>query len=208
MKIIPICPSSFASNTYLIVSSSHALAVDPSVSVAAIDRALEAEGATLEGILLTHGHFDHMISVESLITDESKSEKPKIYIHSSDAELLCDGRKNAFYEFFGLEHVFPPADVLLEDGDIIPLGDEEIRVIHTPGHTRGSVCYLCGAELISGDTLFSNSYGRCDLYGGDIKKLAESLGRLRGLDPSLTIYPGHGASSLLGSALDNVAYSF
>ena len=88
------------------------------------------------------------------------------------------------------------------------LGDESIRVIHTPGHTAGSVCYLCGegdgAFLLTGDTLFAQGVGRTDLYGGDSRQLAASLARLRSLPPELPIHPGHGPSAILGEALDFV----
>ena len=202
MKIIPICPDSFAANTYALISSGHAFIIDPSVSVEAIKKAVEKENAVIDGILLTHGHFDHVLSMDELRT----SEKIKVYIHKNDAEFLPDGRKNAFYEFFRRDRSFGEADVLLSDNDTLSLGDEDIRVIHTPGHTEGSVCYLAGDILVTGDTLFAGTIGRCDLYGGDEQKMRSSLSLLRGLSADLTIYPGHGASCSLGHALDTAAY--
>ena len=202
MTIRSIAPDSFASNCYLIVEDGHALVVDPAVSLAAILQALGEESASCEGIVLTHGHFDHILSMDEL----RKKENVKVYIHQNDAELLTDGRKNAFYEFFRRERVFGAADILLSDGDTIALGNEEIKVIHTPGHTEGSVCYLAGDFIITGDTLFAGTIGRCDLYGGDDTKIRESLTKLRSLPKDLTIYPGHGASSPLGYALDTAAY--
>ena len=202
MKIISVCPESFGSNTYILVSGSHALIVDPAVSVSAILSAVTGEDAIPEGILLTHGHFDHIISLDSL----RNASDIQAYIHEDDAIMLTDGKKNAFYEFFGKERTYAPAEHLLSDGQLISLGDESIKVIHTPGHTQGSVCYHCGDFLITGDTLFAESFGRCDLWSGSIEMMSASLSALRRLDGSLTIYPGHGTSSSLRDALDNVAY--
>lgn len=202
MKVIPICAQSFGANTYLLVSGTHALVVDPAVSVDAILQAARQEDAFLEGILLTHGHFDHLLSLDTLRDALSL----KAWIHSKDAELLTDGRKNAFYTFFGQERCFRPAEELLSDGQVLPLGDEAVTVLHTPGHTPGSVCFLCGDFLLSGDTLFAEGYGRCDLWGGSMELLTASLASLRSLPPDLTLYPGHGAPTRLSNGLDNVAY--
>ena len=204
MKIVTVCAESFGANTYVVVSDSHALVIDPTVSVSAILNAVRAEDAFLEGILLTHGHFDHVLSLDSL----RSASGVEASIHENDAIMLTDGKKNAFYEFFGQERTYRPAEHLLEDGDVIRLGDEIITVLHTPGHTGGSVCYLCDDFLITGDTLFAESFGRCDLWSGDIEQMRASLSALRELDGKLTIYPGHGAPSLLRDALDNVAYLF
>jgi len=204
MKIIPICSESFGANTYVIVSGNEALIVDPSVSVSAMLEAIRAEDAFPVGILLTHGHFDHVLSLDTL----RGSIGIPAYIHENDAVMLTDGKKNAFYDFFGKERVYRPADILLRGGDTIDLGNEKITVIHTPGHTGGSVCYYSADDgiLVTGDTIFAESFGRCDLWSGSIELMSASLRGLRELPKNTVIYPGHGASSLLGSALDNVAY--
>lgn len=202
MKIVPVGTESFGANTYLIVSGSHALIVDPAVTAGKILEAVRAEDAVPEGVLLTHGHFDHVLSLDSL-----RAAYPlEASIHEADAELLTDGKKNAFYDFFRQERRFGAAEHLLGDRDVLPLGDEKICVLHTPGHTPGSVCYLCGDSLLTGDTLFADSFGRCDLWGGSDAQMSASLASLRTLNPNLTIYPGHGPSARLSHALDNVAY--
>ena len=202
MKIIPVCAESFGANTYIIVSDSEALVVDPTVSTDAILSAIRAEDAHPIGVILTHGHFDHVLSLDRF----RQATGTKAFIHEDDAIMLTDGKKNAFFEFFGKERTFGAAENLLRDGQRIRLGNEEIEVLHTPGHTQGSVCYLCGDALITGDTLFAESFGRCDLWSGSLTLMSSSLRRLRTLDPKLTIYPGHGCPSRLGDALDNVAY--
>ena len=202
MKILNICEASWAANCYLLVSSGHALVIDPSASTKAICEALEAENAVLNGILLTHGHFDHILSLDVL---REKLDVPA-YIHTEDAIMLTDGKKNAFYELFGKERSYREADKLLSDGDVIMLGNEKLTVFHTPGHTHGSVCFLTEDSVFTGDTLFADTYGRCDLWNGDIQKLRASLKKLAMLKRTLTIYPGHGKSYNLGMALDNTAY--
>ena len=161
----------------------------------------------------THGHFDHILSVDTLrASAKAEGIDLKVYIHEGDAPMLTDGEKNGFTFFFGQDRVYAPADVLLRDGDEIPLGGGKVKVIHTPGHSPGSVCYLCveptgnARILVTGDTLFADNIGRWDLWGGSRDTLFRSLGLLRTLEGRLTIYPGHGDSAKLSLALDNVMY--
>ena len=202
MRIISVCAQSFGANTYLLVSGNQALVVDPSVSVSAMVDVAASEGAVIVGVLLTHGHFDHVLSLDQLCENLGVPS----YIHENDAELLTDGKKNAFYTFFGKERAFRAADKLLSDGDHIPLGDEKITVLHTPGHTMGSVCYLAGDILVTGDTLFAESIGRQDLYGGSPELMERSLLKLGALNGDITIYPGHGPSASLRNATDGASY--
>ena len=205
MRVISLFPGSWCSNCYLIVGNNgHAFVVDPSASATGILARVESEGLILDGILLTHGHFDHIISVDTI---RDKTGVP-LYVHELDNELLSDSRKNAFYTFFGADRAFRPAEKLLRDGDVIPLGDEQIKVIHTPGHTEGSLCYLSEGFMITGDTLFADTYGRYDLYGGDFDKLRASMKKLATFDKNLTIYPGHGDSAKLASALATLDQTF
>lgn len=209
MRLQTICPKSFASNTYLLFSGSSALIIDPSVSVDAIKKALNEAKAKLEGILLTHGHFDHIISIDTL----RESFDIPVYIHTDDACMLTDGRLNGFYTFFQRECVHKPADKTLADGDVISLGEEKISVLHTPGHSLGSCCFIfnddtLGQSIITGDTLFASSIGRCDLYGGNISLMARSIKKLSSFKKDTPIYPGHDSPSTIGSAISNVEYIF
>ena len=197
MRVIHVRAQSFGSNTYLIVSGTHALVVDPAVSVSAIVSTAGELGASIDGILLTHGHYDHMLSLDTL----RQTLHVPAMIHKNDAVMLTDGKKNAFYAFYGQERVFGAADETFEDGDELCVGDERFCVIHTPGHTGGSCCFVCGNALITGDTLFAEGIGRCDLWSGDIDDMRDSLSRLRTLDPELRIRPGHGMGEHLGFAL-------
>ncbi len=202
LNIKNICARSWGANCYAVISDGHAVIIDPSASAEAIVKAVSDEGAIIDGILLTHGHFDHIISLDTL----RDSAQVPASVHESDAVMLTDGKKNAFFEFFGRERIYRPAEKLLKDGDTVNVGSDLLRVIHTPGHTPGSVCFLGDGVLFTGDTLFAESFGRCDLWGGDSNAMSASLAKLRTLNGSMRIYPGHGETAILSNALDNVAY--
>ena len=202
MKIVSICPDSFAANTYLLVSNGYAMVIDPAVSVSAIERALLQENAELCGIILTHGHFDHTISVDTL---RAKFPIP-LTIHKGDASMLTNGKINGFYDFYGKECTHKPAEMLLDNNEEISIGNEFIKVISTPGHSPGSICLLCTDDsgndfLVTGDTLFASSIGRCDLWQGDESKMRSSISLLSNFDGDIMIYPGHGSSAPLSVAL-------
>lgn len=198
MEIRTLVPETFSSNTYLLISGRHALIVDPGVEYPSIRKALAESGAVCEGILLTHGHFDHMLSLEPLLTDHPDAP---VMLHEADRDFPGDSDKNAYSRFFGKKHTWRQPDRLLHDGDRIPLGEEAVSVLHTPGHTPGSVCFQTPAGLLSGDTLFASGFGRYDLYGGDPVALLTSLRSLSHLPATLPLYPGHGQSSSLARAL-------
>ncbi len=203
MKIENLYPGAWGSNCYLLYRDTHAVIVDPSANADTIQSELALRGLKLDLILLTHGHFDHIVSIDTL---RERTGAP-VYIHKGDIDMPEDANKNAFYTFFHTHRTYRRPDRALSDSEVLTLGDEQIRVIHTPGHTAGGVCYLCNNEfLLTGDTLFENSFGRCDLYGGSQEVLFQSLRSLRELDQDLTIYPGHGCPARLGDALDLVLY--
>lgn len=197
MKVELLCYGVLMSNCWLLTSGGEAFLIDSGAELSEIEAVLSSKGLTLRGVLLTHGHFDHAWSARAV----ADRYGVPLYIHSDDGEMLGDGMKNAYLMCYGRDKDLGQADVLLHDGDIITLGGEEIKVLHTPGHSQGSVCYLAGKSLISGDTLFATSVGRWDLYGGSVDELRSSLFALTLLDENIKIYPGHGAPARLGDAL-------
>lgn len=207
MEIYTIFSSSWSSNCYIITAKdkdgkNRAAVIDPSASVDRIATVLAAQDAMLDLIILTHGHFDHALNADEL---RDRSRAP-LLIHKDDAEMLGDADKNAYRFFFGRDKRWRDADRLLRQGDELMLGEESIKVLSSPGHSKGSICLLCDGFILTGDTLFASGFGRYDLWRGDVEELKNSILSLRKLDRDLTIYPGHGQSEILGRALDNVAY--
>ena len=131
-----------------------------------------------------------------------------VFCFEADAPMLTDADKNGFCFFFSQDRVWNAADVLLQNGDEIQVGNATLTVVHTPGHSPGSSCYLCAEAgvMFTGDTLFSDNIGRCDLWGGSYATIRKSLLSLRDYDGTLTIYPGHGDEERLSRALDNTMY--
>ena len=160
------------------------------------------EGGKLAFILLTHGHFDHIGDVDIL---RDKTGCP-LYIHAADGEMLTEPMLNVSgYEFFE-PIIRRPAERLLQGGEILPLGKLNIEVLHTPGHSPGSTCYLCEGKLFSGDTLLSGTIGRMDLPGGSMAQMRTTLARLFTLPEDTPVLGGHGRPSTMEEEARNLGF--
>ena len=202
MRIYDLSPGGFAANTYLVTKGDTAVLIDCASPAQTVLDALKKSETALKAILLTHGHFDHMLTV----ADVKTATGAPLYLASGDADLPADGEKNAYSLFFGTSRSYPDADRLFDDGDGLEFGELSFKIISTPGHTRGSSVFLIGDVLFTGDTLFSAGYGRCDLYGGDMSALIASLKKLSALPHDLKIYPGHDRTDTLGNAIQNLSF--
>lgn len=200
MEIQTLTPGGFAANCYLVREGNDAILIDCTATVSHVRTALQ--GATLRGVLLTHGHFDHMLTT----SDVCAQFHAPLYLHKSDAAYPANGDKNAYTTFFGMPRAYPTPDHTLTHGDHLVFGALEIDVTHVPGHTEGCVLYRIGNALFTGDTLFAMGVGRTDLYGGDTTALLRSLDVLRVFPRTLRIYPGHGEDATLGAAIDRLSY--
>ena len=161
-----------------------AAVIDPGGDGARIEAQLLADGAELKRILLTHAHFDHTGGVAEL---HAAHPDVPVFLHPADAARLGS-------------QVFPPIGVPTVpycDGDVVKLGDLDIQVLHTPGHTPGGVCLLVGDALFTGDTLFQGSMGRIDFEGGSYEDIMASLARLAHLPGDFRVLPGHMDASTL-----------
>lgn len=175
-------------NMYLIADGKDAVLIDAPYDSSELRDYIKENGLNIKYILLTHGHFDHIAGLTSL----KQNYGAKAFLHKDD--LIISDNINEFTRMLNLPEINPPEyDFFVKDNDTITLGNLNIKVIHTPGHTQGGVCYLIEDNLFSGDTLFKQSVGRTDLFGGDFKKLSNSIKNIIfKLDDNTKVYPGHG----------------
>ena len=173
----------YQTNTYILSNGTEAAVIDPGYEPDTILDALE--GLTLKAILLTHGHFAHVGAVRELVAETGC----EVWIHAAEGTMPPMVTAGPLYY-----------TRTYDEGDTIcPISGVEITVLHTPGHTPGSVCLLCGRDLFSGDTLFEGSCGRVDLPGGNGHQMVASLRRLAALQADYQVHPGHGGSTALSA---------
>jgi hydroxyacylglutathione hydrolase len=184
-----------ATNLHVIADerTREAIAIDTAIpSLEWIRGELDARGWTLKLIVTTHGHWDHS-GDNARVAEHTGAQ---IAVHPLDAHRLTN--PSPMWAPFEIPPCVPAVD--LEEGGEIRFGSVRLEVLHTPGHTEGSICLLDAdaGRLYSGDTLFAGSFGRVDLPGGSAEAMVASLDRLRGLEPTLTVLPGHGPSTTIG----------
>ena len=184
IKVLQVGP--IGTNCYLLEDeNTHAAAVvDPGDEAARILAQAKEDGVEIKLILLTHAHYDHTTGVAEL--HKALPDVP-VYLHPNDAARLGTP-------------VFPPLGMeptLYKDGDVVRVGDIDVQVLHTPGHTPGGVCLMAGDVLFTGDTLFQGSMGRTDLPGGSYEQIMASLARLARLPGDFQVLPGHMGMSTL-----------
>jgi len=172
------------------------LIIDPGAEGSRLIRFIKEKKLSIRYIINTHGHPDH-IGANREIKNETNAP---ILIHRYDAPMLRKGQ-SVFSLILPSEYSSPPADTLIEDGDLIECADTKLKVLHTPGHTPGGISLLTEDSIFTGDTLFSGSIGRFDLPGGSERILLNSIKKILSLDENLTVYPGHGPSTTIGHEL-------
>ena len=182
-------------NCYIVYNheNNKGLIVDPGAEASRILAEAEHLGLTIEAILLTHAHGDHVAALNQV----RDSLDVKVYMHKDELETYYN-QAPQFIAMMGGEVPDKEPDVLLNDGDTIELDCGKIKVMQTAGHTPGSVCYFYEDLLLSGDTLFQGSIGRTDFPGGDVQAMMRSLRKLAQLDGNLRVLSGHGPETSIG----------
>ena len=184
MKHTVMALGAYQTNCYILCSeeSDRCVVIDPGYEPERILAEVSRQGKTIEAVLLTHGHFDHVGAVRTLAAETGC----KVYLHENDLSMPPQMTAGPLYY-----------TDLYREGSVLDLAGLKIRVIHTPGHTEGSVCLLVDEAMFSGDTLFEGSCGRTDLPGGNWATILQSLKRLAGMEVNYAVYPGHGPSTTL-----------
>ena len=190
MKVIRITGGPLPTNCYILTDdvTGATAVIDPGFEEQELTDAVFAAGTeNVKAILLTHGHFDHIMGVNKL----KSLTNAKIYIYSDDTQFTTDDSLNLSFMAAPLRVEAFTADVTLNDGDVIELGSLRIRVLHTPGHTIGSCCYLVEDAIFTGDTLMKCSCGRTDFPTGSYPQMLDSLKKIENLEGDYHVYPGH-----------------
>ena len=188
-------------NTYIVVNGDSGFVVDPGGDADEIFAIFKKQKAKIDAILLTHAHFDHIGGVAQLVKIASESEgktqsTPTVFLHRDEVEKI-GSYKNMGFSMNANPEKFVP-DVLLKGGETLDISGLKVQVIHTPGHSKGGVCYVVGNKIFVGDTLFFTSYGRTDFYDGNAKDLKNSIvNKLFNLKGNYTLLPGHGEPTTL-----------
>jgi len=191
-------------NAYLVTdgSGSRGFVIDPGMGPKRLMDRIAERKLTIEAIVLTHAHFDHMAGVDEV----RRAAGCPVYLHDLEADWLTDPKKNGSARWTDVTPPVStePAEHALEDGQTLELIGRSFRVLHTPGHSPGSVTLVCGSHVFAGDVLFRQSIGRTDLPGGREADLYNSIrSKLYTLEPDSRVYPGHGPQTTIGYEMAN-----
>lgn len=197
MKVKCITGGQLDTNCYLVVNDdeTHAVLIDPGFYDSMLESIIVKYKDIIDAVLLTHMHFDHIMGLEYI---KSVICAP-IYIHKLDFSDMTDPDKNCYSSFYGANMDFSgfKANRFFTDNSKLSFGDLVVSVFHTPGHTKGGVCYLINDCLFTGDTLFKESVGNPNFYGGDARILLKSVNAISNFTEDYCIFPGHGEESTL-----------
>lgn len=193
MQIKTFVSNEFPENCYAAILNDGIFLVDPGEFNSELANFVTQNCEQIKYILLTHNHFDHICGVASV---KKLCPNAKIVIHCLDEAGLRDP-VISLAALFGFEQTNVKADLLVNDNDTLKIGDSEIKVLHTPGHSVGSVCYMINDVIFTGDTLFGGSIGRTDFPGGSYSEILKSLKKLKELKGDYSLYSGHGAKTTL-----------
>lgn len=180
----------YQTNCYIVSDGESCAVIDPGYDPEQVLCFVKERGLRVAAVLLTHGHFDHTGGVEAIV----KETGCQLWMSQADWSQPRIPTTEYYYPIANCDFTTVQ---FCEEGEEIPVGNLCFTVLETPGHTWGSVCYLCEDALFSGDTLFEDSCGRTDLPGGDASTMQRSLRRLARLQQNYTVYPGHGDSTTL-----------
>ncbi|MFH1722075.1 MAG: MBL fold metallo-hydrolase [Candidatus Altiarchaeota archaeon] len=203
--IVPLISYSSGSNCFLVYDQGNSVVVDSGIDPEPVLRAISELRITLDSLINTHAHYDHVKGNEKLV----ESSGCEVFVHKIDAEVLESGNDTFILsELFG-DLIGPQSvDRKLKGGDELKIGGLSLMVLHTPGHTKGSICLYCPKEkaLFTGDTVFSDGVGRTDLPGGDFGELKKSMEKLISFSEEFEvekIFPGHGPVGKVGDIQNN-----
>ena len=189
----------FDSVSYIVGNGNEAVLIDAGVQADKVIAAQKELNTNIEKIILTHGHIDHIIHVDNI----AQKTNAKVYIHIDDEQAMTDARFNVS-AFTGKAATFESKYEVLRDGNSIEVGELEFKIIHTPGHSAGSICIQVEDSLFSGDTLFKFGYGRVDLPNGNFSDIYNSIvEKLFVLPGGIKVYPGHGGSTTIMDEIRN-----
>ncbi|WP_067730411.1 MBL fold metallo-hydrolase [Oceanobacillus damuensis] len=201
MNIKGLSVGPIGTNCYIVFDNNDALIIDPGEEPERILGFVNQRELTVQAILLTHAHFDHFGALEEV----RKKTGAMVYLHENEIPWLSDPMMNGSFKLQGSEVTASPAEKTLVPGKIA-IGAFEFTILHTPGHSPGSVSFVFEKEyfVIGGDVLFHQGIGRTDLAGGSMRELEASIrNELYALDDTYTVYPGHGPATTIGAEKKN-----